>query len=159
MVGDWADDLWERFSTGIGCATIRDSTFLNHRLFATPQSQQYRVVANTDARDCTLVATREAEKHGGRIAYVMEAMGGVDLRGVLVSELARLRNRGVELALAWSYPWSPNYSALRRCGFVPLPEKLRPIRIWFGGRAMSDRSAPAMRRESWYLSYLDSDTV
>lgn len=159
VVGDWADELWDRFSSGIGCATIRDRAFLDHRLLDAPHAQQYRVVAETAPKDGALVATREAEKHGGRIAYVMEAMGNTALQGVLISELSRLRDRGVELALAWAYPWSPNYSVLRRSGFLPLPEILRPIRIWFGGRAMSPRAAPAMHRENRYLSYLDSDTV
>lgn len=158
-VGDWADELWERFSTGVGCATTRYSAFLNHRLFGAPHAQQYRVVGETTANGGALVATREAEKHGGRIAYVMEAMGTSALRGVLESELSRLRDRGVELALAWAYPWSPNYSALRRSGFLPLPERIRPIRIWFGGCAMSQRSANALDPKKWYMSYLDSDTV
>jgi GNAT superfamily N-acetyltransferase len=158
-VGNWADELWETFSTGVGCATTRDSTFLNHRLFGAPHAQQYRVVGETTANGGALVATREAEKHGGRIAYVMEALGTSALRGVLESELSRLRDRGVELALAWAYPWSPNYSAFRRSGFLPLPERIRPIRIWFGGRAMSQKSAKALDLENWYMSYLDSDTV
>ena len=158
-VGDWADELWDRYSKGIGCATIRDRTFLNHRLFDAPQAEQYRVVAEATAMSGALVATREAEKHGGRIAYVMEAMGNTALRGILNSELSRLRDRGIELALAWAYPWSPNYSVLRRSGFLPLPERMRPIRIWFGGRAMSDSAANALHRENWYLSYLDSDTI
>jgi GNAT superfamily N-acetyltransferase len=159
VAGDWADDLWDRFATGISCATVRDSSFLNHRLFEAPHAQEYRVVAETDLKSGALVATREAKKHGGQIAYVMEAMGGAALQGVLNSELARLRDRGTELALAWAYPWSPNYSALRRSGFFPLPEKLRPIRIWFGGRALSNHANPAICLENWYLSYLDSDTV
>ena len=100
VADDWADDLWDRFAAGISCATVRDSSFLNHRLFGAPQAQEYRVVAETDLQGSALVATREAKKHGGHIAYVMEAMGGAALRGVLNSELARLRDRGVELALA-----------------------------------------------------------
>jgi len=153
------DGLWDRFAPSIHCATVRDQTFLNHRLFGAPQAQGYRVVAEMDPQGGVLVATHETEKHGGRIGYIMEAMGGAALRGVLNSELARLRDRGVELALAWCYPWSPNYSALRRCGFLPLPQRLRPIRIWFGGQAISTRAASSVRRENWYLSYLDSDTV
>jgi GNAT superfamily N-acetyltransferase len=158
-IGVWADELWDRFSTGIGCATIRDGAFLNHRLFDAPHAQQYRVVADTASRGGALVATREAEKHGGRIAYIMEAMGGSSLRGLLNSELSRFRDRGGELALAWAFPWSPNYSALRRSGFIPLPERIRPIHIGFGGRVMSPQALPAQQQKKWYLSYLDSDTI
>lgn len=157
--GYWADEMWARFSNGIGCGTIRDATYLTHRLVTAPQSSEYRIVAETDPAHPAIVVTREAKKHGGHIAYVMEAMGGKNLCGLLVSELARLRGGGVEIALAWAYPWSPSYAALRRCGFIPLPERIRPIRIWFGGRALTNAGRPAMSRDNWHISYLDSDTV
>lgn len=157
-IGDWADELWANFSTDIGCATIRDRAFLQHRLFSGPNAQGYRVVAEPSATG-GLVATHEAEKHGGRIAYLMEAMGGDSLKAMLQSEMARLRDRDVELILAWCYPWSPNYRHLRACGFLPFPERIRPTRIWFGGRASSERGKLAETKSNWYLSYLDSDTV
>ena len=106
-----------------------------------------------------MVATREAAKHGGRIAYLMEAMGGPGLANLLQSELARLRDRGTELVLAWSFPWSPNYRTLRKCGFLPFPRALRPIEIWFGAKTYSRRGAEAADLNNWYLSYLDSDTI
>lgn len=159
-MSDWADTLWDCYGHGIGCATIRDAAYLQHRLFLGPHSEEYRVVAETDSARPALVATREAKKHGGHIAYLMEAMGETkSLQGILNSELARLRGRGAELALAWSYPWSPNYKTLRRCGFLPLPEKMRPIRIWFGARPHTEAAREAQDVKRWYLSYLDSDTV
>jgi GNAT superfamily N-acetyltransferase len=158
-IGAWADGMWERFSGKVPCATIRDHQFLAHRLLQAPQAGSYRVVADEDGGSGALVATCEASKHGGQIAYLMEAMGGATLRGLLISELARLRDHGAELVLAWSYPWSPNYSALRSVGFMPLPERFRPIRIWFGTRAHKNGDHPADDVRNWYLSYLDSDTV
>lgn len=158
-IGDWVDGMWDHFSRGVACGTIRDSAFLSHRLINAPQAKGYRVVSDEDPSSGALLATREARKHGGHIAYVMEAMGGPTLRDLLVSELARLRDRGVEIVFAWSFPWSPNYRALRRAGFTPLPERLRPIRIWFGGRPHSAESKSAADVRNWYLSYLDSDTV
>lgn len=156
----WADTLWDRYARNIGCATIRDAQYLSHRLCAAPQGREYRVVAASDHDRPALVATSEARKHGGHIAYLMEGMGDEDsLRELLVSELARLRDRGVEIALAWSYPWSPNRRILRRMGFLPLPEKWRPIRIWFGSYPHSAQAKRASESGQWYLSYLDSDTV
>lgn len=156
---EWTDDLWDNYARDISCSTIRDRCFLTHRLLNAPQADQYRVVAERSSNGGAIVATRQAEKHGGHIAYLMEAMGTDLLRGVLTSELSRLRDQGAELALAWAYPWSPNYYTLRQCGFIPLPDKLRPIRIWFGGKEMSHKAECALRRASWYLSYLDSDTI
>lgn len=158
-IGDWADVLWASVAPGIGAGTVRDRKFLSHRLFACPQASQYRVLASSDQTAPAIFVTREAEKHGGRIAYVMEALGGASLEPLMMSELGRLASRGVELALAWSFPWSPNCRTLRKAGFIPLPERLRPIRIWFGSTPKSGLAAHVNEQRQWYLSYLDSDTV
>jgi GNAT superfamily N-acetyltransferase len=158
-IGEWADALWERIAAKIGCGTIRDREFLAHRLIHAPQAATYRIVADQHDSSATVIATREAVKHGGHIAYLMEALGGASLKDLLMSELGRLRDRGVEVVLAWSFPWSPNYRVLRSAGFVPLPERLRPIRIWFGSRPQTQAAGCANRAGQWYLSYLDSDTV
>ncbi|MBC7140424.1 MAG: GNAT family N-acetyltransferase [Defluviimonas sp.] len=158
-IGDWGNTLWDKVAPNVGVGTIRDRAFLQHRLFDAPQASHYRVVADTAPVAPVLVATREMDKHGGRIAYVMEALGGTSLQPLLMSELGRLASNGVEIALAWSFPWSPNYPALRRAGFMPLPERLRPIRIWFGSAPKTAQADRANREGQWYLSYLDSDTV
>ena len=158
-VGEWGDALWASVAPAVSVGTVRDRAFLNHRLFNGPHAEQYRVVASPDQTAPAIVATREAEKHGGRIAYMMEALGGTSLEPLLMSELGRLASRGVELALAWSFPWSPNYRTLRKAGFVPLPERLRPIHIWFGSAPKTALASHANHELQWYLSYLDSDTV
>lgn len=157
--GDWGDALWDKIAPKVGVGTIRNRAFLQHRLFGAPQASQYRVVADTASTSPALVATREADKHGGRIAYVMEALGGPSLQPLLMSELGRMASRGVEIAVAWCFPWSPNYPALREAGFLPLPERLRSIRIWFGSTPKTARAERANHGGQWYLSYLDSDTV
>lgn len=156
--GEWADALWSSLSPGIGCGTARDRSFLSHRLLKSPSASTYRIVASERDRGA-IVATTEASKHGGHIGYLLEAMGHADLDSLLASEMGRLRDRGVELVLAWSYPWSANYQGLRKAGFFPLPERLRPIQIWFGSRAFSATAEAAAEAKNWYLSYLDSDTI
>lgn len=158
-LGEWVDPLWEKIASDIGVCRQRDREYLQHRLFNSPASASYRVVTSPDALQGAFVATRQTEKHGGRIAYLMEAFGGDDLRSLITSELGRLSDQGTELVLAWSYPWSPNYSTLRKCGFIPLPERLRPIKIWAGASPISQIGTPAILKSNWYLSYLDSDTV
>lgn len=158
-LGEWVNPLWNKVAQSIGVCRQRDRKYLSHRLFRSPEADAYRVVVSSDARQGAVVATREMEKHGGKIAYLMEAFGGNDLRGLIASELGRLSDQGTELVLAWSYPWSPNYSALRKSGFIPLPDRLRPIRIWAGTSPVSEVGASASLKSNWYLSYLDSDTV
>lgn len=90
---------------------------------------------------------------------VIADLGGPPLQALLMSELGRMVSRGVEIALACSFPWSPNDRALRKAGFMPLPERLRPIKIWFGSTPKMTQADRANREGQWYLSYLDSDTV
>lgn len=156
--GDWTDELWCSLAPQIGCGIARDRAFLTHRLLQAPSAAAYRIVASEHDRGA-FVATTEATKHGGRIGYLLEAMGYADLDGLLASEMGRLKDRGVEVVLAWSYPWSANYRSLRKAGFFPLPERLRPIQIWFGSRPLSPIAAAADGNRNWYLSYLDSDTI
>ncbi len=153
------DDLWARFSRDIGCAVVRDADALNHRIFGAPHAAEYRVAMYGEGDERALVVSRVVEKHGSRIAYLLEAIGGAALVPLLASELRHLAIEGAQIALAWCFGWSPNYRAYRRAGFLPIPERLRPVEINFGARALSARGAAAEVRENWYLSYLDSDGI
>lgn len=157
-IDDWVEELWARFARPVRVATRRTADYLTYRLMEGPLATDYRVVA--PASQTAFVATRQADKHGGRLGYVMEAFGEPDeVTGLLVSELARMRDTGTEVALAWCHPWQPNYRSLRRAGFFPLPARLRPVEIRHGGRALNPAAAAATQPGTWYLSYLDSDTV
>jgi len=158
------DDLWSRFAPQAGVAVVRDSEWLNWRLCDRPQGG-YRNVVRRDAQGQieALVSTVLVEKHGGRILYVMEAMGrepaGKAVSGLLRAEIARAARSGADAVLAWCAPDSPNRKAFRRAGFFPLPDRLRPITINFGAKPLSDDLPEEARRgRSWYLSYVDSDT-
>jgi hypothetical protein len=118
-IGGWGDALWGRVAPRVGVGTIRDRAFMQRHICDAPLSSQYWVVADTVKNSPALVVTQEADKHGGRIAYVMEALGGPSLLPLLMSDLGRLVSRRIEVALAWSYLWSPNYRDLRRAGFLP----------------------------------------
>lgn len=157
--GPETDALWARFSAPIGCTVMRDAAALNHRIIAAPQAAEYRISMYGEGEARALVISRIVERHGARVAYVLEAMGGAALGPLLRSELHQLALQGAEVALAWCFGWSPNYRAYRGAGFWPLPERLRPVEINFGARALSPRGAPAEIRENWYLSYLDSDGI
>jgi len=157
--GSETDDVWARFSRDIGCAVVRDADALNHRIFGAPHAQEYRVAMYGESAERALVVSRVVEKHGSQIAYVLEAIGGAALGPLLASELHHLAIEGAQIALAWCFGWSPNYRSYCRAGFLPIPERLRPVEINFGARALSARGGAAEVRENWYLSYLDSDGI
>ena len=149
--------LWRRFSAGIGCAVERDADFLNWRLVDHP-AERYTILGEGDEAFAAFSVTR---KHGARIGYLAEAIGTETamLAGLIAASLRQMRAAQADLAFAWCLPWSPNYRAYRKAGFYPLPESVRPIAIQFGARALRAPAGAVQDARSWYISYLDSDTV
>lgn len=156
------DRLWERFAPA-GPAVDRGSQWLRWRLIDRPGSQ-YRIVATMDGSGhvAAMVASVLLDRHGGRILYVLEAMG-VDAEAtarLLKHELGMAAGKGADAALCWCPSTAPNRSAYRRAGFLHFPDRLRPVTIHFGARPLRQGRASTMGKgKDWYLSYLDSDTV
>lgn len=162
--GPELDALWGRFAAGIGVAVERGAAYLQWR-FARKPGVRYEVRAlRRDGRLAGLVAWTVQDKHEGRIGYLMELLhdpADADAGRTLAREAVHgMAGAGADAVLAWNLPHSPNHAALRGAGFVPLPERLRPIELHFGVRPLDPALAPLLAdRRSWYLSYCDSDTV
>lgn len=161
--GDF-DSLWARVSARFGIAVERGGEWMRWRLFDKPGAD-YRCIGMRSAIGelDAFVATKIADKHGGRLCYVMEAIAApgrtAGLTRMLLAELSLAAGQGAEIALAWCARTDPNYRAYRRAGFMPLPARLRPIEINFGARALTAESAfAASGKADWYVSFLDSDT-
>lgn len=156
---DGATEMWRRFASDIECAVERDADYLNWRLADHP-SEKYDILRTPDG-SFTVYST--SDKHGGRIGYLMEAIGTPEsLPPLIASSLREIARSGADAALAWCLPGSPNYAAYRKAGFYPLPPKLRPIIINFGARplrAEAEAAKAVVNPAGWYISYLDSDTV
>ena len=163
--GDDADALWHASRAGTGIAVDRNAAWLNWRLIEKPDAP-YVSAGSYDPKGAleAFVSTCLLDKHGGRICYVMEAMSSAqkqsELSELLRDELARAEGQGAEVALAWCPSGAPNRAAYRRAGFLPLPDRLRPVEIHFGARALVPDAREAVADGSrWFISYLDSDTV
>jgi GNAT superfamily N-acetyltransferase len=158
------EGLWRRVSAIYGIAVDRRGDWMRWRLIDKPGAD-YRCVGVTGAGGelDAFVAVKVADKHGGRLCYVMEAIstpeGTDELGRILLAELGLAAQRGSEIALAWCPRSAPNYVAYRKAGFVPVPARMRPIEINFGARALSEEvAAAAASGANWYVSFLDSDT-
>jgi GNAT superfamily N-acetyltransferase len=163
--GDEFDELWKEFSSDIGCAAARTSEWFNWRFVDRPGTSYRNVVLRAqDGRLDAFVSTCLLEKHEGKILYVMEALGrsggGSALTRLLKSEIGRAADLGAEVALAWCPEHAPNRASYRGAGFLPFPDRLRPVRIHFGAKLLTDNVPEQVRDGSrWYVSYLDSDNV
>ncbi len=162
--GPDADALWARFREGIGVGVDRTATYLNWRFVDKPDEAYTRTGYYDGDRLVGFVVHAVKEKHGGRVGYVMELLHAPDRpdvgRVLMSTALDAMVAARADVALGWSFAHSPNAAAYRSGGFVGLPERLRPIELHFGVRAL-DASLEAVVYDAarWYLSYADSDTV
>lgn len=159
------DALWEDFAAGVGVAVERGAEYLNWRLVDKPgESYENLALFDRQGRAVAFASFCVKDKHGGRVGYLMELLHRPGRRAAawLLAQraLARMTRARADVALAWCLPHSLPYPALLASGFAPLPERFRPIELHMGVRPF-DASLTGLlgARESWYVSYLDSDTV
>lgn len=158
--------LWEKFSPGIGVSIDRDAAYLKWRVFERPDAGYRTLVFEEGGALRAMCVYTVKDKHGGRIGYVMELLHDRTVAGMRAAShllglaIRAMSDEGSDSVLAWSLPHSGSFAIYARHAFFPLPEKLRPIELHFGVRAFDPEVASIVtRRDQWYLSYLDSDTV
>lgn len=156
--------LWQAFAANVGVAVERDARYLQWRLVQKP-GESYETFAAYERETCVaLVSHCVKTKHGGKIGYVMESLARPGhestCRALLRDALADMTDRGADVALAWCMRHAATFPSFLRTGFVPFPERFRPIDLHFGARSFDATSSTSiLDRRRWYLSYLDSDTV
>ncbi|MEM8609723.1 MAG: GNAT family N-acetyltransferase [Myxococcota bacterium] len=162
-LGPAVEALWLRFSRGIRVAVDRDAHYLAWRL-RKPGERYHCLGLMQEGELAAFCAFTTVNKHGGRIGYVLELLhdperphdGALLLRDCL----RRMARDRADVVLAWGFDHSPNAGAYRATGFFPLPERLRPIELHFGVRALDSTAEDVLAdRRGWYISYCDSDTV
>ena len=153
------DALWRSTRPTRGVGLVRDHRYLAWRLDHAAVADRYdRVVAHDGAGALTgFAATTHADKHGMRVGYLVELLGAdaAGRRAVRGEALRRLRDQSVDVVFALAAAGSPERGELTRAGFLPVPEKVRPVDLHFGSRAFHGGELPAV----WHLSYADADTV
>lgn len=157
--------IWMAFSKNIVLSVDRNYEYLNWRFFHKPNTN-YRILGCYDASGNILgfVALSAEEKHGGIVGYILELMFYPEMINVgdilTKSAISFFIRSKCDVVLAWCFDHSPSRSAYTRSGFFRLPERFRPIELHFGARGFSlEASSLISKRENWYISYADSDTV
>jgi GNAT superfamily N-acetyltransferase len=158
------DRVWQSVASRVGVAVERDARYLNWRLVDKPHRNYVNCAVTRNEQVVAWASHCVLAKHEGRVGYVMEALcaSGDEraLRGLLSSALADMQQHNADVALAWCLPQSPTYKSFLAMGFVPFPDRYRPIELHGGVRSFDARLADVLSdRRAWYLSYLDSDTV
>lgn len=143
-------------------AVCRDRDYLRWRL-QRPHSDYRILELRRGGRLLGFGAYCVKGKHGGKVGYIMELMAegrsakhGAMLLHAMTHRMARA---GADAVLAWSMEHQPFRKLFRTFGYLPMPERLRPIELHFGAYPLAPAHRAATERARWYLSYLDSDTV
>lgn len=157
--------IWERFSKNIQVAVCRDKTYLDWRYLQKPDEDYQILHAYTDDNKYIgLMVYSIKEKHGGKIAYVMEYLFDPEFEKEAAELMKATVNACIkanaDCILSWCFDHAPNFFHHKKFGFFNMPEKLRPIELHFGARAFDPSLSELINdRKNWYLSYSDSDTV
>lgn len=159
------NQLWKIFSKDIKVAVQRNKKYLDWRYINKPL-ENYKIAHCYSKENVYLgfIVYVVKEKHGGKIAYIMELIFNLNnpMAGDKLLQYAvnQIKKEDADCILSWCLPHSPNKKTFKKEFFFNLPEKFRPIELHFGARSFkSELNAIINNRNNWYLSYSDSDTV
>lgn len=157
--------IWKQFSKDIKIGIERDKKYLDWRYIQKP-NENYKIAHcySKENKYLGFIIYTVKEKHEGKIAYIMELL--YDLKEpkagamLLNYAISKIKKENADCILSWCLEHSPNYKIYKKYFFINLREKYRPIELHFGARAFQEKFKPLVsKRENWFLSYSDSDTV
>lgn len=157
--------IWKKFSKNIQVSINRNKEYLHWRYVLKP-NESYKIIDCYDTGNEYLgscVYTVKS-KHNGRVGYIMELIYDLEKpkSGKLLLKFAieKIKKSEADCILVWCFEHSPNFKIFKNQLFFKLPEKLRPIELHFGVKSLNnDISSIVNKRDNWYISYSDSDTV
>ena len=156
--------IWELASKTIRVSADRDAAYMNWRYVNKPGEHYYRYGLYENETLQGIVVFSIKFKHDGCIAYIMDLIFDPAIPNagkILLNACTRIfRKEKVDVVLTWCLPGSFNYRAYRQSGYYPMPEKLRPQKLYLGVRSFLAAQKELLREPAnWYISYSDSDTA
>jgi hypothetical protein len=157
------DDLWQRAAAPHTLIPVRDRQYLNWRYCDCP-TRKYRIhVAESDGKLVGYLVHRVFEKDGMKIGALMDVL--VDpgqknaVHALLGSGISALREQKVDAVMSLMQRDDFYYPALRRWGFVRVPERFNPRTFNFVCRIL----VPGLPEhelcagENWFITLGDFD--
>ncbi len=156
------NDLWKHFSNNEFIAVKRNEGYLNWRYFDNP-SFPYRALGFYDENEKIqgfIIASLQ-QKHGTNLLYIMELIhrrNKPEIPKALLKSISNIAKKAnAEISLCWCRKSYPNHAAFTSANYFNLPEWLRPIELHTGFKPY--KKDLKVRRDDFYISYSDSDTV
>ncbi len=146
-------------------AICRDSNYLNWRFLQKP-GESYSIFGYYEAGILKgFIIYTVKQKHGGNIGYIMELIYDPAENRIgeclLRQAVKAIRRSNADLILAWNFKNAFNRKAFKNNFFFAMPEKIRPIQLFFGACLFDEKISKTdfFDPGNWYISYCDSDTV
>jgi hypothetical protein len=159
------DEAWRRAEPDVRVGAIRDGAFSAWR-FGTRADAGYRIVlAARGGRPAGYAVYRPLTLRGVRAGFVVDLVVAADdwrAGGALLRGLAGIARAEGALALSALQPvGGAARRALRRAGFVRVPERLHPQTIRFSVRGLGPwaGSTQLLDPRAWQVSWSDTDVV
>ena len=158
------NEVWGKFSKGIKVAVKRDKAYLDWRYIQKPNVDYNIIHCYKGNEYLGYVVYVIKDKHEGKIAYIMELVYNLEHQkagnALLKFAVSKIKSEKADCILSWCLPHSPNHNLFKKWFFLNFKEKYRPIELHFGACSFNPILDKVISdRNSWYISYSDSDTV
>jgi GNAT superfamily N-acetyltransferase len=159
------DEVWRRAAPAVSVGAVRDAAFAAWRFGTRPDARYRIVLAERAGQPAGWLAYRGLALRGVPAGFVVDLVLAQDEAAAgrsLLGAAARIaRAEGALLLSALAPGAGPARRALRRAGFVRVPEALHPQVIRFSVRGLGTGAvSPRLTRASdWHLAWSDTDVV
>ena len=159
------DAIWARAAEAVGVGAVRDAAFAAWRYGTRPDARYRLLLAEETGRPAGWLAYRGMALRGVPAGFVVDLVLAPDAdragRALLRAAAALARAEGAALLSALRPGSGPAHRAMRRAGFVRVPEPVHPQLIRFSVRGLGahagDSALGAAR--CWHLAWSDTDVV
>lgn len=159
------DAVWKRAAGEVKVGCVRDCAHALWRFASRPDAGYRLLAAERAGEPAGFLAHRALDLRGIRAGFVLDLMlpAGEERAGAaLLRAAARLARDEGAVVLSALVPGSgAPRAALRRAGFIRVPERLHPQLIRFSVRGLGRwaQSATLVDPNAWHLSWADTDVV
>ncbi len=159
------DRFWEKACSPHNVILQRDSRYLNWRYAECPEKHYQVFVAEKDDRILGFVVVRVMELFGLRNGLIVDILALPNYENVahalVLKAVEYLKKKEVDAIACMMPKWGEYNGVLRKCGFMPSPQKLNPKPQPFIIYPISkDIDLDAVKNpQNWLITWGDSDVV
>jgi hypothetical protein len=159
------DEPWKESESLNRIGVVRNEKYLSWRYFEKPFYDYDFYVVSHGGQLCGYFVLYLGEKFGLRTIYIMECVVTKENPSAYKAILHKLENiareRQADSISVLLLPNHPQYKLFKQSGFIRVPRKLLPQKIYFAAKVLSkDIDASYVKdAKNWYISWGDLDVV